>query len=191
MESPLDAASEAEPLPVGEWAPSRDAYPLAIVWSPIPVLTWLLPFVGHLGIATSDGVVHDFAGPCYVHTHRRRTAFGAVTKYVRVAPADLVLPGGDASPESAWNRSVGRADKVFETRIHNLITCNCHDHVASVLNELRYLNYTRWNTLSLVALLVARGRFVSVRRFVATYAGFVVLLVLVAAVVVAAKMLGR
>jgi len=25
--------------------------------------SWLLPFVGHLGIVTSDGLIHDFAGP--------------------------------------------------------------------------------------------------------------------------------
>lgn len=35
----------------------KNRFPFCIVWSPIPVITWLLPFIGHLGIATSDGYV--------------------------------------------------------------------------------------------------------------------------------------
>jgi hypothetical protein len=44
----------------------RVRYPHCIVWTPIPVLTWLFPFIGHMGIARNDGVIRDFAGPYYV-----------------------------------------------------------------------------------------------------------------------------
>ena len=44
----------------------RVKYPHSIVWTPIPLLTWLFPFVGHMGIARTDGVIRDFAGPYYV-----------------------------------------------------------------------------------------------------------------------------
>lgn len=37
-------------------------YPFCIVWTPIPLITWLLPFIGHMGIATSMGRIRDFAG---------------------------------------------------------------------------------------------------------------------------------
>ena len=29
-------------------------------WSPIPLITWFLPFIGHTGIADSSGVIYDF-----------------------------------------------------------------------------------------------------------------------------------
>ena len=45
---------------------TRTRYPHCIVWTPIPVLTWFLPFIGHMGIARTDGVIRDFAGPYYV-----------------------------------------------------------------------------------------------------------------------------
>jgi hypothetical protein len=32
--------------------PLKDHYPLCIVWSPLPILTWFIPFIGHVGIAT-------------------------------------------------------------------------------------------------------------------------------------------
>ena len=44
----------------------RVRYPHCIVWTPIPILTWILPFVGHMGIARTDGVIRDFAGSYYV-----------------------------------------------------------------------------------------------------------------------------
>lgn len=27
----------------------RDRFPFSVVWTPIPVLTWFFPFIGHLG----------------------------------------------------------------------------------------------------------------------------------------------
>uniref|UniRef100_A0A674MHU9 Transmembrane protein 222 n=1 Tax=Takifugu rubripes TaxID=31033 RepID=A0A674MHU9_TAKRU len=41
-------------------------YPYCIVWTPIPVLSWLFPFIGHMGICTSTGIIRDFAGPYFV-----------------------------------------------------------------------------------------------------------------------------
>uniref|UniRef100_A0A671N8R9 Transmembrane protein 222-like n=1 Tax=Sinocyclocheilus anshuiensis TaxID=1608454 RepID=A0A671N8R9_9TELE len=46
--------------------PSISRYPYCIVWTPIPVLSWLFPFIGHMGICTSSGVIRDFAGPYFV-----------------------------------------------------------------------------------------------------------------------------
>ena len=37
--------------------PSSDKYPYCIVWSPLPVITWFLPFIGHTGIGNSEGVL--------------------------------------------------------------------------------------------------------------------------------------
>jgi hypothetical protein len=42
----------------------RVRYPHCLVWTPIPVLTWLFPFIGH--IARTAGVIRDCAGPYYV-----------------------------------------------------------------------------------------------------------------------------
>jgi hypothetical protein len=29
--------------------PTKQIYPYCILWSPIPLITWILPFVGHTG----------------------------------------------------------------------------------------------------------------------------------------------
>ena len=38
-------------------------FPYSIVWQPFPVLGWILPCIGHMGIADSSGVIYDFQGP--------------------------------------------------------------------------------------------------------------------------------
>lgn len=40
----------------------RNRFPYCLVWTPIPILSWMFPFIGHMGIATSSGVIRDFAG---------------------------------------------------------------------------------------------------------------------------------
>ena len=39
----------------------------SVVWTPIPPITWLFPFIGHLGVTDSEGKVHDFGGSYYIN----------------------------------------------------------------------------------------------------------------------------
>ena len=80
--------------------PSKNLYPNCILWSPLPPITWLLPFIGHTGIADSQGVIHDFAGPYHIGevvvlTIRQsyiymlgvgKMAFGSPTRYIQLDP---------------------------------------------------------------------------------------------------------
>lgn len=42
---------------------SGERYPQSVVWTTLPGISALLPWVGHVGIADSRGVVYDFSGP--------------------------------------------------------------------------------------------------------------------------------
>lgn len=55
-------------------------FPHCLVWTPIPVVTWLLPFVGHMGVCDAAGAIHDFAGPYFVN--RGELSFGSPTRCV-------------------------------------------------------------------------------------------------------------
>ncbi|KAG8292037.1 hypothetical protein J6590_047939 [Homalodisca vitripennis] len=112
-------------------------YPFCIVWTPIPFLTWLFPFIGHMGICTSNGVVRDFAGPYFVSEDHM--AFGNPTKYWQLQPDKV--PGGPAS----WDRAIADAADVYKGRMHNLCCDNCHSMVALALNNMKYNNGGGWN----------------------------------------------
>ena len=59
--------------------PENNRFPLAIVWTPLPFCTLLIPFIGHTGIGDAKGVIHDFGGPYWIPIN---FTFGEVHKYV-------------------------------------------------------------------------------------------------------------
>ena len=69
--------------------PRRARFPCCVVWTPLPVISWLLPFAGHLGICTEDGVILDFAGSYFVSVDA--FTFGATSRYVRLNPEQVLL----------------------------------------------------------------------------------------------------
>ncbi|KAF7493321.1 Transmembrane protein [Sarcoptes scabiei] len=83
----------------------KNRYPCCIVWTPIPILTWLLPLIGHMGICTSQGVIRDFAGPYFVSEDHM--AFGAPTKYWRLDPT---LSQNEIQ---GWNEAVSKASNIY------------------------------------------------------------------------------
>ena len=67
----------------------------------------MLPFIGHMGIATSAGTIRDFAGSYFVSDDNM--AFGSPTKYIQLEINRV--PGG----VSAWDRSVHEASEEYKT----------------------------------------------------------------------------
>ncbi|KAG7390053.1 hypothetical protein PHYPSEUDO_009015 [Phytophthora pseudosyringae] len=147
-------------------------FPFCIVWSPIPITTWFLPFIGHMGLADSKGVIFDFAGPYSVG--RDEFAFGAPTRYLQcsVAPEDV----------DKWDEAVAAGCKIYEKRMHNLCCDNCHSHVAVCLEHAHYAGRKRWNMVQLCFWMFFRGKYVSVAGFVKSWLPFAFVLTLIAIV---------
>ncbi|XP_071499840.1 transmembrane protein 222-like [Diadema antillarum] len=143
----------------------RMRYPFCIVWTPIPLLTWLFPFVGHMGIATSNGIIRDFAGPYYVSEDDM--AFGRPTRY-------WVLDAGDAKPGS-WDMSVHEASEEYKTRMHHLCCDNCHSHVAMALNLMNYKSSSSWNMVRLAVYTFIFGKYVGLAGVLKTWLPSVIL----------------
>ncbi|XP_077193852.1 transmembrane protein 222 isoform X1 [Paroedura picta] len=122
--------------------PERCRFPYCVVWTPIPVLTWLFPIIGHMGICTSAGIIRDFAGPYYVSEDNM--AFGKPVKYWKLDPNKVYSCG-----PNAWDTAVHDASEEYKHRMHNLCCDNCHSHVALALNLMRYDNSSSWNMIKL------------------------------------------
>ncbi|KHN87279.1 Transmembrane protein [Toxocara canis] len=137
--------------------PSRRRFPVCIVWAPIPLLTWLFPFIGHMGIATSRGVIRDFAGSYCVNEDDM--AFGWPTRYLKL-DVDKVVGGAEA-----WDRAVRSASDEYKGHVHNLICDNCHSHVALALNEMRYAQRRNYNMIYLGTLIFFKARYVGFGGF--------------------------
>eukprot|EP01098_Paradermamoeba_levis_P014605 TRINITY_DN703_c0_g1_i1.p1 TRINITY_DN703_c0_g1~~TRINITY_DN703_c0_g1_i1.p1 ORF type:complete len:201 (-),score=33.54 TRINITY_DN703_c0_g1_i1:210-812(-) len=162
-------------LPTLQSNPKKDFFPLCIVWTPLPVLTWLLPFIGHMGIATSEGMIHDFVGPYYIHKNKTRLGFGPVTKYYQIHLNEIQALGGLAQVES-WDAAVEESSERYSHLVHNLFCNNCHNHVAMALNKLEFRGFKHWNTLSLMCFMSLYSSFASFSRFLRIYLPFGILL---------------
>ena len=59
---------------------AENLHPLAftILWSPLPPITCILPFIGHMGIANSRGIANDFQGPYSVGDRGRMVSFAVL-----------------------------------------------------------------------------------------------------------------
>jgi len=145
-------------------------FPSSIVWCPIPLLTWICPVIGHLGVAYSDGTVCDFQGPYHV-SEAGHLAFGEVTRYIPIK-----LEGDDLS---RWDNDVRCANAEYNKRMHNLCCDNCHSHVAMALNDFKLFGIGWWNMVVLAIWMFCCGRFVSIGGFLKQFAPFAVLVMVI------------
>lgn len=157
----------------------NERYPYSIVWTPIHGLTWFFPFIGHIGIGASDGIIYDFAGP--YHVGKDQLAFGATTRYIQLNPEKngYGLKGEDAT--QLWDESIRRANYDYERKMHLGIFQNCHSHVATILNLMQLYHFKHWNMIILASWMFIKGKFVSFRKFLYSFTPtLIVLFVLVA-----------
>lgn len=148
-----------------------DKYPFCIVWTPIPLITCFFPFIGHMGIAMSNGKIRDFAGSYWVSEDN--FGFGRPKRY-------LVLNVKNVRNQSAyqWDESVLKASNEYGKRVHNLILDNCHNHVAMALNNMEYNGHNKWGVVHLAGWMFFRGKYVGRTGVLCTWAPFLVIVIL-------------
>lgn len=134
----------------------KDKYPHCIVWTPIHVLTWILPFVGHMGICDENGEIFEFMGMGV--TCGNGLSFGPVTRYIQ-----LPLKG---VKKQTWNEGLRRGCQMSHGRIHGGFFNNCHTFAADSLNTMKYKNFSCWNQFILIPWVFIFGRYTSWKLFI-------------------------
>ncbi|KAF4371886.1 hypothetical protein G4B88_016949, partial [Cannabis sativa] len=199
MESNADTENQLmiEGSPDLQIDPKRARFPCCIVWTPIPVISWFIPFIGHIGICREDGVILDFAGPNFVSVDN--FAFGAVARYLPISKEKLMLlhdfdqrfhafprpslyisedQQHDEQPENeilTWDDAIRKSTQEFQHRSYSLFTCNCHSFVANSLNRLRF-NTGGWNVVNLATLIFLKGKWVNRASMVRSLLPFLVVI---------------
>ncbi|KAG3078537.1 hypothetical protein PI124_g14158 [Phytophthora idaei] len=145
--------------------PSADRFPFCVVWSPIPVITWVLPFIGHLGIADSKGIIHDFEGTNAIG--RDKFLFGIPTRYVQL----------DVAPDQVtrWDEAVAKGSTTYSTHTYNFFMDNCHSYVAECLTQFPFSGRSSWNMVILCFWMFLNGNYVDARGFLKTWLPFTLL----------------
>jgi len=145
-----------------------------VVLTPIPVLSWVCPGLGHVGVTDSRGVTHDFQGTGLIG--RGAMIFGAPRQVWRVPVED-----------SVWDDAIAEASEEFKHVNFNLTCSHCHYFAASVLDRagvspLRPL-HGRWvagATAKVAHAPAHRGRLLSAWDAAVVWGPFLAILALVA-----------
>jgi len=149
-----------------------DRYPHSIVWTPLPILTWIIPIIGHTGIADSEGVIYDFGGSYYIAVDN--LTFGRPTKFARLDPSK--------AESRDWDSAIERSATKFRNQQHNIITNNCHSHVADTLNEMRYNGRSNYSQLDVFWMITFQSKHIGLRGFLLQWGPCLVLLSILAVV---------
>ncbi|KAL4459711.1 hypothetical protein ABPG73_002245 [Tetrahymena malaccensis] len=147
-------------------SPENDRFPYCIVWTALPFITWIIPIIGHTGIALSNGVIHDFAGPYFISVDN--FAFGKPLKYVKIKHDNIT--------KEKYDNAIIKADNKFCQMMHNLFCNNCHSHVADALNNMGYLGKTNWNMVSVWFICLWSSNYVSWWKLIQTYLPLTIIL---------------
>ena len=152
-------------------------FPYCIVWTPIPILTYIIPCIGHTGIGNSSGIIHDFAGSFYVSVDD--FAFGKPTKYIQLELTE--------QEKYDWDRAILKGDNRYNMEEHNIFVNNCHSHVAYILNQLNFKRRNNYNMVSIWWMLIAKGKYVSCCGFIKTYLGFLIIIFIILIIILIKK----
>lgn len=166
--------------------PTRARFPCCIVWTPLPVISWLLPFVGHVGIGREDGVIVDFAGPNFVSVDN--FTFGSVARYIQInkekcsttrdpfttyrSEEEFKLVESGRS-QYTWDDALKKTTQEYQHQTYSILTCNCHSFVANHLNRLE-CQASGWNVVNVAALILFKGQWVNTPSMVRSYLSFMV-----------------
>ncbi|KAK9806379.1 hypothetical protein WJX72_012194 [[Myrmecia] bisecta] len=176
-------------------------FPFCIVWSPIPFIGWVLPFIGHVGICTSEGVILDFAGPFFISIDSM--AFGNPARYLQLQPSKAavvaqaalqrsteagstaeqgVAPSADVSADPMlaavsreWDQLLQQSAGAYQHHNYNFLGDNCHCFVSHFLNAAEY-RASRWNMVRLASEMFLRARYVAFGGVLKTWLPFCIVM---------------
>lgn len=153
----------------------------SVVWTQIPLLSWICPGIGHVGIVDSHGVVYDFQGPRTVG--RGHMLFGKPSQCWKL----------DADP-LALDEAIKQAEEEFHHRNYSLICSNCHLFAAYALEKINYPvpcgccgRWTSGATAKIIHGLTLHGRYISFWRQACPWLGFLIFWGIIVIIILLAK----
>ena len=143
-----------------------------VVWTPIPLLSWLCPAIGHVGVTDSHGVTYDFEGPYTIG--KGKLIFGDPRQKWKL----------NVDPH-VWDEAVERVSQRFGGIFYNIIWSNCHYFAAACLQEAGvpqikpfYGTWIHGATIQIIWGLILHGRSLSIKDIIVIWWPFVFIMLL-------------
>ncbi len=141
------------------------SYKCCILWTPLRPTSWFFPFIGHIGISNSKGVVFDFIDSNIVGINN-------LNKPTRFIQLDLKkIENFEAKLDNAIENNRVK----FGAKKFNIFWENCLTFVGCCLNELNYFEITL-NMFSVLIWINLYGKYSSYMAIFETIVPFTIFL---------------
>ncbi|KAH7817910.1 putative Protein of unknown function (DUF778) [Monocercomonoides exilis] len=171
----------------------KDRFPFAVVWNAVPFLSWILPFLGHVGICDSVGRIWDFQETNKIGIHRMK--YGRVLKVWRFyeKPKESKEPKENEMDDieqqenliyeshsipGQWDKAIESASQTFLHRKLSWTKCNSWHHVCECLNIYKPDLPKKFTPKRLCWTLIKKGSYPSCSMAINVYLPVVVLVLL-------------
>ena len=141
-----------------------------VVWTPIPMLTWLCPAIGHVGVTDSQGITYDFEGDYRIG--KGKLIFGDPRQKWKL----------NVDPKK-WDEAVETVTQRFGSIHYNIITSNCHYYAAACLQEAGipqikpfFGSWVNGATIQIIWGLILKARSLSFSDVIAIWLPFIIIL---------------
>jgi hypothetical protein len=133
-----------------------DRFPFSIAWTPIPIVTWLIPVIGHTGICDSQGRVWDIKG--YFTCGCDDMKYGRPLRISRCISEQCLLDSCDIP--ARWDKAIKDACDESCRSCHNLFTNNCHHQVAYALRNFNLDGKKKFNQVEVAYRVFFKGKYI-------------------------------
>ncbi|EAY21472.1 hypothetical protein TVAG_199110 [Trichomonas vaginalis G3] len=145
----------------------------SVVWTKLPLLSWICPAIGHVGVTDSHGIVYDFEGPYYIG--KGNMLFGRPLYRWKI----------DIDPQQ-WDGALETVTERFSDINYNLFTSNCHYYAAAVLQEAGVIQippfFGSWingATIQIIWGLILHSKPKSFSAFIKKWLPFIIILIFI------------
>lgn len=158
---------------------SKDIYlkykkPYALLWSPIPFISTIIPFIGHISVCSSNGTIHDFFSSKYISLNQIN--YGAPYKYINL---DL-----KESEMIEWDKAIAKADKKYRRKIFSFCGNNSLKYAAFILGSINYNGKSKHSKCDIINLGIRKSKFFSNCDVIKTYIGFILIILCLILIIV-------
>lgn len=148
--------------------------PYAFLWSPIPFISTILPFIGHISVCSSNGTIHDFFSSKYISINQIN--YGSPYKYINL---DL-----KENEMREWDKAIAKADKKYKRKIFSFCGNNSLKYAAFILGTINYNGKSKHSKCDIIKLGMRKSKFFSNCDVIKTYIGFVLIIVCIILIIV-------
>ncbi|KAL4473876.1 hypothetical protein ABPG74_022740 [Tetrahymena malaccensis] len=141
----------------------NDFYPFCIVWSAIPFISFLIPWIGHAAICCSKGIIHDFNKDFKVYIDV--VPYGSPLKYYKLDTTNI--------QQDTYDAMIKQLDQLFLKKRFGFFSNNSHKYVADALNILQYKGKINWNKFDIFILGITKAKYTSFLTLIRAYQGLI------------------